>query len=60
MAELADAQDLGSCVHDVGVQVPFPAPLMQIDFYQFFIIDNKRSEMATKFDDVSVQVDETC
>ena len=26
MAELVDAQDLGSCVTDVGVQVPFPAP----------------------------------
>ena len=26
VAELADAQDLGSCVTDVGVQVPSPAP----------------------------------
>ena len=25
MAELADAPDLGSGVHDVGVRVPFPA-----------------------------------
>ena len=30
MAELADALDLGSSVHDVGVQVLFPAPFIYI------------------------------
>ena len=34
VAELADAQDLGSCVTDVGVQVPSPAPyFMSITVY---------------------------
>lgn len=39
MAELVDAQDLGSCATGVGVRVPFPAPFMQdVYAYHYFPI----------------------
>ncbi len=39
MAELVDAQDLGSCATGVGVRVPFPAPFMQdVYAYHYFHI----------------------
>lgn len=57
VAELADAQDLGSCTTSVGVQVPSPAPTFRLSRYRYFLFKNeKRHQLTSEASDFRMQI----